>query len=70
MSYQEVFTYKSASAYYHIKREANETIVAELQQYLGNEEHKPPRKVVYTKSETDYQPSLLEDMARAFPKGL
>lgn len=68
MSQQEVVMYKNARAYYQIKMEQSNTLVAELQQYLGNEEHKPPSKIVFTQSEAIYQPSLLEDMARAVHK--
>ena len=65
MSYQEIVTYKSAPAYYQIKFEKGDTIVAELQQYLGHQEHTPPKKVVYQLSEAQYEPSLLTDIANA-----
>lgn len=68
MRLQEIVMYKSAQAYYQIKRENEDTLVAELQQYLGSEEHKPPKKIVYTKGKAYYRPSLLEDMARAIYK--
>lgn len=68
MSYQEIVTYKSAQAYYNIKVENKNTVVAELQQYLGKQEHMPPKKVVYIKSEAPYTSSLLNDLANAIPQ--
>jgi hypothetical protein len=62
--------YKNARAYYQIKLEKENTRVAELQQYLGREEHTPPRKIVFTKGEADYQPSFLKDIASALHKSL
>lgn len=70
MSQQEIVMYKNAPAFYQIKMEESNTRVAELQQYLGKEEHKPPSKIVFTQSEAIYHPSLLEDMARALHKSL
>ena len=67
---QEIVMYKNARAYYQIKLEKENTRVAELQQYLGNKEHTPPKKIVFTKGEADYQPSFLADMASALHKSL
>lgn len=68
MSYQEIVMYKNARAYYHVKLEKQNTRVAELQQYLGCEEHTPPKKIVFTKGHADYQPTLAEDLANALHK--
>ena len=68
MNKLEIVTYKSAEAYYNLIFENNKMVVAELQQYLGKQEHKPPKKIVYLANETPYRPSFLEDMANAIPK--
>lgn len=65
--------YKSAEAYYTVEN-SHHAFVATLEKYLGDNQHMPPRKVTFLKSENftannaSLASSLLADVSRATSK--
>jgi hypothetical protein len=74
MTQMRIVNYKSAMAFYKVAFNNDQTFVATLEKYLGDNNNMPPKKVTYLKAgtllpgNTRFSSSLLDDVSRATGK--